>query len=123
MDTTSDERPGASRADFAARAVVLVEGVSDQLALETLAARRGRDLTVEGVAVVPMGGSKNIRRFLDTYGPAGLGLRLAGLCDDAEIDDYVRALERAGFGTNLTRDDLERLGFFVCMRDLEDELI
>jgi hypothetical protein len=38
-----------------ARAIVLVEGISDQIALETLAARRGRDLDGEVVAIVPMG--------------------------------------------------------------------
>jgi hypothetical protein len=32
-------------------------------------------------------------------------------------------LERAGFGTELSRADLESLGFFICVRDLEDELI
>jgi hypothetical protein len=70
-----------------------------------------------------MGGSKNIRRFLDTYGPRGLDVRLAGLCDEAEESDFARALERAGLGSNLTRDGLERLGFFVCVADLEAELI
>jgi predicted ATP-dependent endonuclease of OLD family len=39
-----------------ARAVVLVEGVSDKVALETLARRRGGDLTAEGVSVVAVGG-------------------------------------------------------------------
>jgi hypothetical protein len=108
---------------FVPHAVVLVEGISDQLAVEALAVRRGRDLAAEGVAVLPMMGSKNIRRFLDTYGPGGLGLRLAGLCDEAEEGDYGRALERAGLGSNLGREDMERLGFFVCVADLEDELI
>ena len=28
-----------------------------------------------------------------------------------------------GFGSNLTRDEMERLGFFVCDPDLEAELI
>jgi len=51
--------------------VVLVEGVSDQWALEALAHRRGRDLDAEGVNVVPMGGSKNIGRFLERFGPRG----------------------------------------------------
>jgi Overcoming lysogenization defect protein-like, TOPRIM domain len=37
-------------------AVVLVEGISDQVALETLATRRGRDLGSEGVGIVAMGG-------------------------------------------------------------------
>ena len=42
-----------ARADEA-RAVVLVEGVSDQIAVETLAGRCGRDLTGEGVVVLPV---------------------------------------------------------------------
>jgi hypothetical protein len=106
-----------------ARAVILVEGVSDQRALEALAARRGRDLAGEGVALVPIGGSKNIARAVERFGPAGLGLRLAGLCDAGEERDYRRGLERAGLGHDLTRDRLESLGFFVCVLDLEDELI
>jgi hypothetical protein len=108
---------------FSARAVVLVEGVSDQLALEALAERRGRNLDAEGVAVVPMGGSKNIRRFLEMFGPQGFDVRLAGLCDAAEEHDFQRGLERAGLGTNLRRADMESLGFYVCVADLEDELI
>ena len=105
------------------RAVVLVEGVSDQLALETLAERRGRDLDAEGVVVVPIGGAQAIGRFLRQYGPHGLDVRLAGLCDAAEEGDFQRSLERAGFGSNLTRSDMESLGFYVCVSDLEDELI
>jgi len=108
---------------FVPSAVVLVEGVSDQAALEALARRRGRDLAAEAVAVLPMGGSKNITRFLERFGPAGLDRRLAGLCDEAEEGDYRRALERAGLGPVSTRDDLERSGFFVCVPDLEGELI
>jgi hypothetical protein len=105
------------------RAVVLVEGVSDQRALEALAERRGRSLDAEGVAVVPIGGAQAIGRFLNRFGPEGLDVRLAGLCDAAEEGDFRRGLERAGFGTDLTRTDLERLGFYVCVADLEDELI
>ena len=42
--------------DASARTVVLVEGVSDQRALETLAARRGHDLASAGVTIAAMGG-------------------------------------------------------------------
>ena len=105
------------------RAAILVEGVSDQSAVEALAERRGRDLGAEGVAVVPIGGAQSIGRFLDRFGPAGLDVRLAGLCDAGEEGDFRRSLERAGLGSDLTRDDMERLGFYVCVRDLEDELI
>jgi hypothetical protein len=106
-----------------ALAVVLVEGISDQLALKALAARRGLNLDAAGVAIAPMGGSKNIRSFLDRFGPHGLNMRLAGLCDAAEEGDFQRALEKAGLGSNLTRLEMERLGFYVCVADLEDELI
>jgi hypothetical protein len=105
------------------RAVVLVEGVSDQAAVEALAERRSRDLDAEGVSVVPIGGAQAIGRFLDRFGPQGLDVRLAGLCDAAEESEFRRGLERAGLGSNLTRDDMERLGFYVCVEDLEDELI
>jgi hypothetical protein len=105
------------------KTVVLVEGISDQVALEALAARRGRDLAAEGVAVVPMGGAGNIRRFLELFGPRGLDVRLAGLCDAGEEGEVRRGLERAGLGSDLGRADMEALGFYVCVADLEDELI
>jgi hypothetical protein len=108
---------------FVPSAVILVEGVSDQLALEALARRRGRHLEAEGIAIVPMGGATNIGRFLGVYGPQGFDMRLAGLYDNGEEDDFMRALERAGLGTELTRADMERLGFFACESDLEEELI
>jgi hypothetical protein len=106
-----------------ARAVVLVEGLSDRLALEALAERRGVDLEAAGVGVVPMGGAQAIGRFLNRFGPRGLNLGLAGLCDAREQKDFRHGLERAGLGANLTPADLERLGFYVCVADLEDELI
>ena len=106
-----------------ARAVVLVEGMSDREALEALAERRGRNLAAEGVAIVSIGGATNIGRFLERLGPQGLNLRLAGLCDAAEEGYFRRGLERAGFGAGLSRADLEELGFYVCVEDLEDELI
>jgi hypothetical protein len=114
---------GAMHQVRAPRAVVLVEGISDQYAVQALAVRRGRNLATEGVDVVPIGGSKGIRRFLNHYGPRGLDVRLAGLVDAGEEGDFQRALERAGMGSNLTRSDMERLGFYVCVADLEDELI
>ena len=39
------------------------------------------------------------------------------------MDDFRRGLERAGLGSNLDLADMEALGFFVCVADLEDELI
>jgi hypothetical protein len=107
----------------AAAGVVLVEGISDQIAVETLAARRGRNLAAERVVVLPMGGAHAITRYLTQLGPAGAGLRLAGLCDAGEQDIVRRGLASAGVGSPGTRADMERLGFYVCVEDLEDELI
>jgi len=111
----------AVRADT--RAVVLVEGISDRIALETLAIRRGRDLAAEGVAVLPIGGAQAIGRHLNLYGPRGRGLRLAGVCDSGEESEFRRGLERAGLGATMSRAEMEALGFYVCVEDLEDELI
>jgi hypothetical protein len=103
--------------------VVLVEGTSDAVALETLAERHERNLDAEGVVIVPMGGAQSIGRFLAHYGPGGLDVRLAGLCDAGEEPEFQRGLEQAGLGDGLTRADMERLGFYVCVADLEEELI
>jgi len=92
--------------------VILVEGVSDQRALETLALRRGRDLRAEGVSIEPMGGYGNLPRLLERY----RGLRLAGLYDVGVERYFLRALRCAD------RAELERAGFYACARDLEDEL-
>src|SRR5262249_5969802 len=99
--------------------VILVEGASDRAAVEALAQRLGRDLAVEGIEVVPIGGAQAIGRALAQFA----GARLAGLCDAGEEQDFQRALERAGLGENLDREGLEALGFFVCEADLEEELI
>ena len=94
------------------RGVVLVEGTSDRLAVETLARRRGRDLESAGVAVVPMGGYGNLPRLLEQY----RDVRVAGLYDVGEERHFLRVL-----GCD-DRRGLERIGFYACTRDLEDEL-
>jgi len=105
------------------RAVILVEGVSDQRAVEALAARRERNLDAEGISIVAMGGSKSFGNFLERFGPRGLNLTVAGLYDAGEVDDFRRGLSRAGLGSDLTQAEMEALGFYVCDADLEDELI
>jgi hypothetical protein len=105
------------------RAVILAEGTSDQAALEALAERSGEALAARGISIVAMGGATNIDHFIARFGPRGLGVRLAGLCDAAEAGYFRRALERAGLGAALSRSGMEALGFYVCDADLEDELI
>lgn len=108
---------GAARelaARLPVRTVVLLEGASDAEAVGALAAKRGRNLAAEGICVLPMGGAMSVGRFARFLGPQGLGLRLTGLCDEAELGYYARGWERAG---------AQPRGFFVCAADLEDELI
>ncbi|MGW7366081.1 TOPRIM nucleotidyl transferase/hydrolase domain-containing protein [Streptomyces sp. NPDC054841] len=110
--------PGEPARELAARlpvrTAVLLEGLSDVAAVSALAASRGRNLAAEGVCVLPMGGAMSVGRFAHLLGPPGLGLRLTGLCDEAERRYYARGLERASAAQQ---------GFFVCAADLEDELI
>jgi hypothetical protein len=94
-------------------AVVLVEGISDRIAVEAAARLLGRDLVAEGVEVVPIGGAQAIRGALESH----RGERLAGLCDAGEERHFRRALGVAD------RTEMERRGFFVCVETLEDELI
>jgi hypothetical protein len=105
------------------RAVVLVEGNSDLVALHTLAKRSRRDLAAEGIEVVAMGGITNTRAFATRYGPHGLGVPLAGLYDEAEEAKVRHGLAAAGLGVALEPDGLADLGFYKCSADLEDELI
>ena len=85
-------------------AVVLVEGVTDRIALEAVAAKLGRDLARDGVEIVPIGGAQAIRRAFAEYE----GDRVAGLCDAGEERWFRRVLGDATY---------------VCVKDLEDELI
>ena len=105
------------------RAVVVVEGISDRIALEALAARRGVHLAAERVAVVAVGGAHGVGRFLERLSAVHPDVGLAGLCDVGEEREFRRALERNGLGTTLTRVEMEELGFYVCVEDLEAELI
>ncbi len=115
--------PGSDTASVTPRAVVLVEGRSDEIAVRTLARLRGRDLAAEGISVVSAGGAQAMGRVLAAYGPVGAHTTVAGLCDAGEEPAVRRALERVGLSPAPGRAGLEALGFFVCERDLEDELV
>ncbi|QTI90192.1 TOPRIM nucleotidyl transferase/hydrolase domain-containing protein [Streptomyces sp. AgN23] len=116
------------------RAAVLLEGPSDVAAVGALAASRGRNLAAEGVCVLSMGGAMSVGRFARLLGPSGLGLRLTGLCDEAERGYYARGLERANAAQpsaaqsnapqpHAAQPDPAQQRIFVCAVDLEDELI
>ena len=82
--------------------MVLVEGITDRLALEAVAARL--ELPLDGVEIVPIGGAQAIRRAAAEYD----GERVVGLCDHNEERFFRRVLGDATF---------------VCVKDIEDELI
>jgi len=100
-------------------AVVLVEGPSDAVVLRDLARRLGLD--GPDLSVVSMGGVTNFAQHLRSYADRPHTV-VTGLCDGAEVRFVAGALRRTGHDVG-GRADLERLGFFVCDGDLEDELI
>jgi hypothetical protein len=102
--------------------VILVEGVSDEAAIVALAGIAA-DLELARLCNIPMGGATNIAKYLDALTGPGLDLRVAGLCDSGEERYFRRALTRVGFGAIEDREALAAAGFFVCVEDLEDELI
>ena len=83
-------------------AVILVEGVTDRIALQAVAERLGLDLA--GVEIVPIGGAQAIRRAAAEYD----GKSVVGLCDANEERWFRRVLGDATY---------------ICTADLEDELI
>ena len=92
----------APTAGVDSRAVVLVEGISDQRRSRRSPSAVAGILTPRASPFVPIGGAQAIGRFLDQFGPPGLDVRLAGLCDAGEEGDFRRGLERAGLGSDLT---------------------
>jgi hypothetical protein len=97
--------------------VVLVEGASDAAVVRVLCEARGIDL--EAVDVHAMGGVTNVghhlRRLTD-------GAQVLGLYDAPEERFVLRALRHEGYDVG-EGTELSGLGFVMCDRDLEDELI
>jgi len=102
--------------------VVLVEGASDAAVVRVLCAAAGLDEAGDGYEVRAMGGVTNIAHHLRRLQGCTGVRRVLGLCDAPEERFVMRALAREGHPV-ADRDDLDRLGFVVCERDLEDELI
>lgn len=116
---SSDRLDALSDSD---RTIVLVEGDSDAAAVATLAERFGQ-VGSDAPEVVPAYGITNYRRLLTRLGAEHPHRRVVGLYDDPEEHVVRRALELAGVGRPTSRADIEQLGFFACVADLEDELI
>ncbi|GAA4109883.1 hypothetical protein GCM10022415_03270 [Knoellia locipacati] len=106
---------------------VLLEGTSDVAAVRALRATRGIAADEDPCVLVDMGGATNIRRHLDLAVDHLPRPRVVGLCDEREAPWFVRALdahrEALGLAAPPTLATLSGLGFHVCRRDLEDELL
>ncbi len=111
-----------STAAAPARLVVLVEGPSDVASLRVLTAARGLDEAKDAFELVSMGGVTNARSHLARLAREAPTARVAGLYDAPEERYVVSALRAQGLPVE-SRKDLEREGFFVCDRDLEEEII
>jgi hypothetical protein len=116
---------GAQRVVTEAKAntVVLVEGWSDQAAIETLAHRVGLNVGAMAIVVLPIGGATNAHQFAVRFGIQGLRLRLTGLYDLPEERHFLRAVCGGMVTPASSQTDAESLGFYACSEDLEDELI
>jgi len=108
---------------FFARTVILVEGVSDKLALEAAAELSGVSLDGKGVSIVSVDGGNTLRMYLRLFGGEGFGLDLVGMCDEDKEGVWQRDLSDAGYGDVPDRAAMEHLHFYVACQDLEDELV
>jgi len=112
---------------------VLLEGTSDVAAIRALRSTRGIDPAEDPCVLVDMGGATNIRRHLRAAAETDPRPRVIGLCDEREAPYFVRALTAyrsvvpvpaepappAGVSVATMPD----VGFQICRRDLEDELM
>ena len=94
-----------------ATVVVLVEGISDQIAVDAMLARSDRGLD-DLVVAVPIGGAQAVDKALARFSERD-DLMVLGLCDYAEANFFAKAFEAHGLDGN----------YFVCNPDLEAELI
>lgn len=95
-----------------ARSVLAVEGPSDRIILERVAALTGVYLDRLGVAVFDLDGAKLFPFAYDVFGPGGFDLKLTGLVDEDAREVWADAVGVAPAG-------LEAAGYVVCDPDLE----
>lgn len=101
---------------------VLVEGASDAAVVRELAASRGLRGPEHGFEIVVLHGITNLGHLFAAADRAEPRPQVLGLCDAREQRVVQRVLGRRGIAVD-DRDGLAEHGFFVCDRDLEDELL
>ncbi|USQ80801.1 hypothetical protein NF556_03845 [Ornithinimicrobium faecis] len=102
--------------------LVLLEGPSDVAAVTTLLAAQEGAGERSAYELVDLGGVTNVGAHLRRAAHADPSPRVVGLCDAGEARVVLRALQRVGRAIAAPQE-LSEEAFFVCDRDLEDELI
>ena len=95
--------------------IMFVEGASDRIVVEAVAASRGIQLSRLGVQIVELDGAATLRRVIRVLGDEGYGIPTLGLCDLDARDRWAKAL-------GIAASQLSRFGYMVCNPDLEGEV-
>ena len=102
------------------RIAVLLEGPSDVAAVNAL--MKTCDIDPKPAELVSLAGITNVGRVLAEVRLTRPDVDVVGLCDAADTRFVEKALSDDGMPV-ADASDLPVYGFFVCERDLEDELI
>jgi hypothetical protein len=79
-------------------------------------------LDAEGVTIISIDGGGAVGTFLRLFGPSGLKLTVFGMCDEDKESKWISELQKAGYGAK-DRVSMNADGFFVCVKDLEQEFV
>lgn len=101
---------------LAARTVLGVEGLSDRILVEGVAAVAGGNLDRLGAAIVETGGSGGMKAILKLFGAQGFDIPLRLLIDEDARDETASAV-------GVAAGDLEAQPIFVSNPDLEAEYV
>lgn len=103
-----------------ARVFVLLESANDVAAVQVFA--RKLEIDTSAAEFVNLQGTTNIGRIMKDIRQVRSDADVVGLCDAADTRSAEKALNDDGLPVQ-DATDLPMYGFFVCERDLEDELI
>ncbi len=99
-----------------ARRVVAVEGISDRIILQRVAALTGRNLDQFGTSVIQTDGSGNMASIIKLFGASGFNIPFLILIDE---DARTETAKRLGVQEN----ELEQHSVWVSAPDLEGEYV
>jgi putative ATP-dependent endonuclease of OLD family len=101
---------------LSAAKILVIEGVTDRMILESVVATFKIELDRSGVALIELVGATNIGWVSELYGPNGFDIPIFGLVDEDHEVEWAAAL-----GVSVA--DLETVGIQVCRPDLEGMIV